>query len=785
MDIFKNCRSLFCQLGLLVAASLLCTTANAQSNDESGADRPKSLDEITVTARKREEGLQDIPTSAAALTRDFLNALNPVEDIRELTDLIPGITMNDVNLYFVSEPSIRGGGAGRNRYSASATGLYRNGSYVASGGPGGKNFLRMDYFDMERAEVLRGPQGALYGRNALGGSINLISRKPQEEFGVDLTLRAGELDLRAAELTVNVPVNEQFAIRASYVDETRDEGFYTDVNGDFVDTQDFEHARFSMRYQPTESIDIVYSWDKQEQSMTPTIRISQSAVDQMGSPFKTLINTPHQDSLDGEMHSLVADVEMGGGVMTFVVNHRDRRYIAGQDADFWIASRETQQRRFAQSGGGVSKFAELRFASGGLENFTWLLGADYFTYENNDWTDLTVNYPIDTPANLWYRQIDYGMDNWSVFGMLEYTFDSVPITLAAEARYAYDEFNGYFNQTRFNKDPVEVLRDFTANDDWQNVPMALTASYRLEKLDAITYVKAASSYRTGGMNDGVGSPYALYPSQLSYDEESNITYELGWKQTALDGRMTFNFAGYLGEYQDFIAGTNNGCTLSEDINPCQLLDEFGNPLGFNPDGTRVGAAPITTEPIPPNQSILITSFMGNVGDVSMWGYEAELGYLAPLDSGGSIRFNLAYSKQHGTVDDLNEDVAEALKVKADGASLIYTVPDQWKSQIIFSKDIGNAASDSFFSGATFVMSANYVYESGGFWDLDIAAPNPMSNVKRLNARIGLQADKWSFMINGQNITNEDYHTFHNSTVSYWRQINPRFYSAQFKYHFGD
>jgi iron complex outermembrane receptor protein len=87
MDISKNCISPFCKLGLLVSAGLLCTTANAQSDDEAGANQTKSLDQITVTARKREERLQDIPTSAAALTRDFLGALNPVEDIRELTDL--------------------------------------------------------------------------------------------------------------------------------------------------------------------------------------------------------------------------------------------------------------------------------------------------------------------------------------------------------------------------------------------------------------------------------------------------------------------------------------------------------------------------------------------------------------------------------------------------------------------------------------------------------------------------------------------------------------------------
>ena len=166
-----------------------------------------------VTARKREERLQDIPTSAAALSRVFLDDIGRVDDLRSLTDLVTGITINDVNLHFISEPSIRGGGSGRNRMSASATGLYRNGAYMASAGPGGKNFARMDYFDMERAEILRGPQGALYGRNALGGSINLISRKPQNELDFEVGLRVAEKELFGAELIVNVPISDEFTVR--------------------------------------------------------------------------------------------------------------------------------------------------------------------------------------------------------------------------------------------------------------------------------------------------------------------------------------------------------------------------------------------------------------------------------------------------------------------------------------------------------------------------------------------------------------------------------------------
>ena len=152
----------------------------------------------------------------------------------------------------------------------------------------------------------------------------------------------------------------------------------------------------------------------------------------------------------------------------------------------------------------------------------------------------------------------------------------------------------------------------------------------------LTYLKVSSSYRHGGMNDGVGSPYAKYPSRLTYDEESNTTWEAGWKQTAVDGRLKFNVDVFYGTYKDFIAGTDNGCPSE-----CQLIDEDGNPLGFNSDGTRVGADE-NDEPIPPNEEIPRTPFMGNVGEVSIYGFEAEFAYLQPLaNTGGTLQFNVS------------------------------------------------------------------------------------------------------------------------------------------------
>ena len=169
--------------------------------------------------------------SAAALSEGFIEAVGGVTNLRDITDLIVGISINETQAASLSEPTIRGAGQSRNRASVSATGLYRNGAYFATNSLGGKNFARLDTYDLERVEVLRGPQGALYGRNALGGAINLISKKPEDEFTIDVGGALGQKDFQRLEAKINIPINEQFGMRFSHVDEERDEGFYTDVNG--------------------------------------------------------------------------------------------------------------------------------------------------------------------------------------------------------------------------------------------------------------------------------------------------------------------------------------------------------------------------------------------------------------------------------------------------------------------------------------------------------------------------------------------------------------------------
>jgi outer membrane receptor protein involved in Fe transport len=357
----------------------------------------------------------------------------------------------------------------------------------------------------------------------------------------------------------------------------------------------------------------------------------------------------------------------------------------------------------------------------------------------------------------------------------DYTFDTLPITLSGETRYAVDDVVGALTLYRAS-DLTAPERDFSVRDRYTNLPFSATISYRMEDIASMAYFKIASSYRQGGINDGPGDPNAKFEARLTYEQEESVTYEFGWKSVLLDSALTFNFAAYYIFYDEFIAATDNGCP-----DECTLLDENGDPLGFNPDGTRIGED-LNGEPIPPNQEIPRTAFMDNVGNAEAWGMEAEMAYQKRFsNSGAALDFKLGWSRQLGEVKSLSEGVSDALQARALGARLQYMRPEQWKTQLAFRQPLDRLSRLSGFSGASLFAAATYVHENGGARVLDINNPNPMDTAQRLNTRLGLRTDRWSLILNARNLTDESYRIWENLDNDLYRRVDPRYVFAEFSF----
>ncbi len=240
----------------VVAASALAQPAFAQDAEAGSGPR---LEEIIVTAQKREQSLKDVPISIASFGEEKLAKMG-IAKIEDLATSVPNLFINNFNgTADTVRLFIRG--IGQNDVSVTqdpSVALYIDGVYVGSSFGAG-----FDAVDLERIEVLRGPQGTLYGRNATGGAINLITIKPNtEDVGGKVELSYGNYDYRNAKASLNLPIAKDVAaLRVSGLISKRD-GFYknTGIGEDWAE-QDRKAVRAALRVQPSSDLTFDYAFD--------------------------------------------------------------------------------------------------------------------------------------------------------------------------------------------------------------------------------------------------------------------------------------------------------------------------------------------------------------------------------------------------------------------------------------------------------------------------------------------------------------------------------------------
>ncbi|MFY7853539.1 MAG: TonB-dependent receptor plug domain-containing protein, partial [Brevundimonas sp.] len=160
-----------------LALSLSAWGGMAQAQTASSQDAATEVEEIIVTARRRAETLDQIPASADVVLGEQLDTRG-VDSGKDLTRQVAGLQVIDNGTGVSDEFVIRGEGNTRQNNAESGSGLYRDGIFVPGGNIGGRNYVAADFFDIDRVEILKGPQGSYFGRNALGGAVNILTARP-------------------------------------------------------------------------------------------------------------------------------------------------------------------------------------------------------------------------------------------------------------------------------------------------------------------------------------------------------------------------------------------------------------------------------------------------------------------------------------------------------------------------------------------------------------------------------------------------------------------------------
>lgn len=275
-------------LAATVAIGVAPTVTMAQDSSaspatDSGSDAGR-VSEIVVTAQRREQSLQEVPISVTAFNTAGLEALN-AQSIGDLDTFTPGLTINDTS---VTQPSYTIRGVATDDFGIGtdpSVGIFIDGIYS------GRSGASLIFFnDIDRVEILKGPQGTLFGRNTSAGAISIITKKPVDEFGGSATLQYGNFDTVRADATVNIPLTDTLYFRANGVVNHRN-GYLKDaVTGEDRERENNVSARAALRWAPNADTDFIltYDHDDTDKDGPASVGISNFALSR--SPFGPFTN---------------------------------------------------------------------------------------------------------------------------------------------------------------------------------------------------------------------------------------------------------------------------------------------------------------------------------------------------------------------------------------------------------------------------------------------------------------------------------------------------------------
>lgn len=525
----------------------------------------EKLPEVLVTAQKREERLIDTPQSVTNISSDDLTRLG-VTQINDFANTVPGLSLTSDGAGF-SQVTLRGVTTGNIPVSPTV-GIYVDDVPIGSTsafGFGGRFGLDLGIFDTDRIEVLRGPQGTLYGASTMGGLIKYVSKSPDvNNFGVDL--QYGVADIQNGGVSyigssaVNVPIiANSVAMRAS-VYYSRDGGFVDNIALDNknANRDDIYGGRLDVLFKPSEALSIRIGALMQD-----------IARDGQGSVDYSYDGTPLYGDL--RQHRLLSEPF-----------DQHFRLVSGKaDYDFgpitlsWISSYQTMQTQqvydFSASyvpafGGAYSavglpdntsthKFAqEVRLASNSTERLEWLIGAFYTHEASDDQESFLLHDPAGllTPNNLFIYAAPSTYAEAAAFGNLTFKITD-RFDISGGVRYSHDS-QGYAEYQ------TGLFGDVSTSGHSREGEATYLADARYHFDDHATgYLRYATGYRPGGPNFVAYDMTTHLPlAPNTFQSDSLKSYEGGYKVETEDRRYGLDLAVYYIRWDDVQLTTSRG-----------------------------------------------------------------------------------------------------------------------------------------------------------------------------------------------------------------------------------
>jgi len=568
---------------LIQAVSLAGSLSLALWCQQSAAQQIR-IEEIVVTAQKRTENLQDVPLAVTALSANFI-AENDIRTLEDMAGSVPGLVVTNATNAGQAPLSIRGLGApsgGGSIFNDDPVGIYVDGMYIARSG-----IAVQDLVDLESIQVLRGPQGTLYGRNSTAGAVLLTTKRPTREFEGELRGGYARYDEYNTSLVLSGPLSETLSGRTALAYRNAEGYAENIVDGGDVGSNESSTARVSLQYEPNSdlTVNLIANYADLEAN---NATIARSAVVPLPGPFLTPVyggnpfleredfqqaiednkvayDAPNATELTSGDVVLLVNWDLGSVVLDSVTGFRKLDVDSAQDSDAqpdaatFSGSVDGLNLLYNENSQSADQYSqEFRLSSTGSGSWQWIAGV-YYLHEDIDF-DIAISAtqggpPVPlvpgptippftgfsgTSANFIAAS---EVDAYAVFFDTSYDLtDRLKLTVGG--RYSYETKDADIDQSVTRLDNGGVLAAFELQDDdsFSDFSPRLVLDYALND-NVLLFASFNQGFKSGGYNSFDASPTAS-----SYPAEEINAYEVGLKSDFWGDRVRVNASAFVYDY---------------------------------------------------------------------------------------------------------------------------------------------------------------------------------------------------------------------------------------------
>ena len=566
----ENSLKMMSRMTLLGAAISTALSGQVLAQAQEGADEDE-LETIMVTARKRTESLYETPTAITSVGEKLIKDAN-VSNLDDIGKYVPNLNISRYGVGNTGHAAVFIRGIGLQDHIITTdpgVGVYVDGVYL-----GRQMGANLSLPNIERVEVLRGPQGTLYGRNTLGGAVNIITKKPGDEQLASFEAKIGSRGRIATEMYFNKDVSDNFSMSASAAYKTRD-GVGEAVNIPNAEREIGEENEFSGRFaanwQLSNDFSLLFSFDAvdNKSGQSPytiefTEPVDPNDIFNGDFPLLTPDMIPEDpDDLGSTVNGIESTAYKGWGASItaswnvndnidakLISSYRTSEYEGGLDDD----ASPLNLSEFPETGEADQYSFELQI-NGTFDNWDFVSGLYFFNEDGSTESGPWTFSPFNTPGGVLNDGVtpsfgDYGFfdlnqetDAFAVYANVSYDV-SERLSIGGGLRYSKDEKDANALFPTFEFLPPVTGRKFVSAD-FSEVTWDLNASYQLDS-GMNVYGQIQKGYQTGGFPP---RPFGGSAQFVSFDETTAINYELGLKGKPVDN-LSLLAAVFFTEYTD-------------------------------------------------------------------------------------------------------------------------------------------------------------------------------------------------------------------------------------------